>query len=254
MSTSDDLLDVVFVVRPGQHNEELRYSLRSVAENLSHNRVWIVGGCPRWVSDEVGWIETPQAEHKHRNVRENIRAACRSEHVTDRFILMNDDFFILQPTRRVEPLHRGTLDEFITQMAHTGGGQLSWHRRAIETRRTLEMLGLDPAGLLSYELHVPMVIDRQTVLDSIADLERIGRTEMRHSMFRTRYGNLAGIGGRPVKDVKISTNQAWERAGGAQVVRTWRYVSTQDETFNYGPAGAFLRNRFRTPSKYEREV
>jgi hypothetical protein len=43
------LPDVVYVVRPGNRNEELRYSLRSIAAHLPHRRVWLAGFCPSWV-------------------------------------------------------------------------------------------------------------------------------------------------------------------------------------------------------------
>ena len=42
-------MDAVYYVRPGDRNDELRYSLRSLA-NLPHDRVWIVGHTPPWVT------------------------------------------------------------------------------------------------------------------------------------------------------------------------------------------------------------
>ena len=40
-------MDIVYVVRPGDENEALRYSLRSLA-NIPHRTVWIAGYRPKW--------------------------------------------------------------------------------------------------------------------------------------------------------------------------------------------------------------
>ncbi|MFF3129757.1 hypothetical protein ACFVRD_48125 [Streptomyces sp. NPDC057908] len=52
--------DIVYVVRPWNQNEQLRYSLRTLA-NLPHRRVWIAGYCPTWVGPDVGRIPVAQA-------------------------------------------------------------------------------------------------------------------------------------------------------------------------------------------------
>lgn len=244
--------DVVYVVRPGLQNEELRYSMRSVAQNLEHAAVWVVGACPDWVSDEVGWIQTRQIDHKHRNVRNNLLAACASSvPISSSFILMNDDFFVLRPTREVLPLHAGSLDEFAARHFKPGANQLNWGRRAAETSRTLQMLGLPADSLHCYELHVPMVIDRELAVSTYRAVEAIGRADVRYSMFRTRYGNLAQVGGQQTHDVKIWDDPGWERRR-AQAGR-WRYLSTGDTAFAYGRVGTWLRDRFPTPCKYEKE-
>ena len=42
MDTKD--LDIVYFVKDTPTNEELRISLRSVAKNMPHKRVWVFGG------------------------------------------------------------------------------------------------------------------------------------------------------------------------------------------------------------------
>lgn len=36
-------MDLVYIVKEDENNEELRYSLRSVAKYLPQNKIWIVG-------------------------------------------------------------------------------------------------------------------------------------------------------------------------------------------------------------------
>ena len=51
MGLKTEDLDVVYCVKELITNEELRYSLRSL-RNLPHRKVWIFGGCPKWVNTE----------------------------------------------------------------------------------------------------------------------------------------------------------------------------------------------------------
>lgn len=248
-------MDVVYLVRPGNRNEELRYSLRSVAENLSHGKVWAAGHCPSWLA-EVGHVAVRQDDHKHINTLANLTAALKDDRISDEFILMNDDFFILQPTAEVAALHRGSLDEWIAARVKSGGGmsRMGWTGRAIATRETLEMLGHDPAQLLSYELHVPLVIHRETMLAALEELRRIGRQKVEHWTKRTLYGNVAKIGGQLSADCKVADDEAWDFAGGAREVAQWRYLSTADASFNYGRVGRWLAARFPTACRYERHT
>ena len=47
-------MDIVYNCRPGKQNEELRYSIRSVMENLPHDNLWVVGGKPEWYTGNYG--------------------------------------------------------------------------------------------------------------------------------------------------------------------------------------------------------
>src|SRR5690606_7632318 len=82
-------------------------------------------------------------------------------------------------------------------------------------RRTLAYLEqrgyADP---LSFELHTPMVVDKQLMLQTLA----LGPYQR-----RTVYGALAGLRGRKSKDVKVSSNKSKIPDG--------RFLSTMDETF-----------------------
>src|SRR5690606_31556781 len=182
------LPDLVYVVRPGETNEELRYSLRSVAEHLPHRQVWLAGHCPRWARN-VGHIPVEQAGTKYQNSTRNLRAAAEHPGVADVFLLMNDDFFVMKPVPRMPVLHRGPVDRVEAYYASRARGLYLRGRR--ETRDLLASLGHHRP--LSYELHVPMPMRKSRVLEVLD----IGRDlEVLHK--RTLYGNLYGIGGRQI--------------------------------------------------------
>jgi hypothetical protein len=202
--------DVLYVVRPGERNESLRLSLRSLA-NLPHRRVFIAGYCPAWVQG-VTHIHVRQGSDKFANIQRNVAAAVSNPELGQEIVYMNDDFYITRPVDRVPVTHGGPVGEY------KGRNDLR-----LRMRNTVEALRLEVSGdLLTYDgTHMPLPIDRDRVrlALSIAPPKRI--------LWRTWYGNLAGIGGERVQDAKhrgpapidelplfFSTN-----AGGLQVTR-----------------------------------
>ena len=103
--------DIVYVVRAADKNEELRYSLRSLA-NLPHAKVWIAGYCPSWVQG-VGVIPVKSRTHGHQHAKASLRAACEHPEVSDEFVYMNDDFFVMQPLDELPVMHRGTVADMV---------------------------------------------------------------------------------------------------------------------------------------------
>lgn len=221
--------DVVYVVRPGEKNEELRYSLRSLS-NVSHGKVWISGYCPKWVTG-VGHIKTAVKPGSHVHAKANLRAACEHPEVSESFIYMNDDFFIMQPVDEIPVMHRGPLSEVI----HKGNMASAYTRAMAKTRAILEKLGIEEP--LMYDLHGPMVVTKTGMLEALALCSFPMIQE------RTIYGNLKDIGGEQRRNHKIRReNAGWEK---------WPFISTNDNTFRTLPVGQYIRDRFPTQSEYE---
>jgi hypothetical protein len=92
-------VDLVYVVGSSSmwaHNE-LRYSLRSVARNMPHDRVIISGHLPKWCRGVEHVHGLDRSTDRVKNAQTKLLAALESGKVGDRFALMNDDFYILQP-------------------------------------------------------------------------------------------------------------------------------------------------------------
>ena len=53
------IMDLVYIVKNSEVNEDLRYSLRSVAKFVPHDKIWIVGYKPSWVQN-VEYLPVPQ--------------------------------------------------------------------------------------------------------------------------------------------------------------------------------------------------
>jgi hypothetical protein len=108
----DKDMDLVYICRDGE-NEELRYSIRSAVNNLPHDKIWVVGGKPDWYTGN--YIEVNQGRAKYTNARNSLKAICDSEEISESFILMNDDFYIINKVESVPYMYAGTLDDKIKQ-------------------------------------------------------------------------------------------------------------------------------------------
>ncbi|MBL0777846.1 hypothetical protein G6541_11100 [Streptomyces albidoflavus] len=227
--------DIVVPVREGVVHEQLRYALRSWAANLPHRRVWLVGARPSWAAN-VEHIRTRQGGTKYRNTTTAMEAACLHPDVSDQFVYCNDDFFVLRRLAAMPVYHRGPVAEVEAYYASRGNGL--YLRGLRETRDLLADLGHpDP---LSYELHVPLPVTKRGML---AALEAGRHLDVLHK--RSLYGNLDGIGGERMADVKVI-----HRAPGFDT--TSGFLSTMPDTFARGAVGGYLRQTFFKPSRYER--
>jgi hypothetical protein len=222
-------VDLVYPWR-GRDSEELLYSIRS-ARNIGYENVWVVG--PRRPEGLPGALHLAVSEgpRKFSNLPRAILAAASEPEVSDTFVLMNDDFFVLEPHPDGLPtLHRGRTAE----QRRTG----PYGRGYEETDKVLERMGVgDP---LSYELHVPMVVDKAAMRSALEEGLRLHRGGCLHS--RTLYGNYAGIAGVQAKDVKVYSPRDTVPAGP--------FVSTNAQSWS-GKAGRAIREMFPTPSKEE---
>jgi hypothetical protein len=203
-------IDVLYIVRPGDRNEELRYSLRSLA-NIPHGRVWLVGHRSAWVTN-VEFVPGNRHLSKWRNVYDNLRIACERV-AADRFIVMNDDFFITRRCRTIPRWHRGLLSDHI-QMLSSG----PWRFSLELTRKFLIEHGI--AEPLSYELHVPVVMEREK-LGAVLEMAR--PKSPWPPQWRTLYGNWWKVPSKPAPDVRIRKPRDEYVDGG--------FLSTDDWTF-----------------------
>lgn len=230
-------MDVVYVVRAAEHNEELRFSLRSLV-NLPHEKVWIAGHKPAWVSEAVGHIPTVQRGTKYANTTANLVAACRHPEVSERFALFNDDFFVMSPLASLPVYHRGPLREVEEDLTRRGYGAYLTGMR--QTRALLSRLGIDDP--LSYELHVPLPMTKAGFLAAMEAAEA-SPPPPRILHKRTLYGNHAGVGGEFLRDCKIANL-------GREPSRVGLFLSTTERSFT-GGVGRFIQRVFPEPSPYE---
>lgn len=241
-------MDVVYLHKNDTDNdsEDLRYSLRSL-KNIPHANVIIAGEKPDWVKN-VTFIPVEQSKTKSENWMRNLIAAIESDEVSSDFIMMNDDFFFMQPMNAVPNLNFGSMEAVLAlyDWRYPESSEYIENMRRLHAR----FLAQGHNAPISYELHTPMILNKQKIKQLREHLNGA-----RMYQFRTMYGNHFDIGGESVKDVKVFIearhNYPAYNENPLRYLREQVLLSTTGGSFKRGIAGEFIREHFVEPSSYE---
>lgn len=230
-----DKADIVYFVKNAPHNEELRYSLRSIEKNFPHATVWIYGFCPYELNtDRIVNVEQMEPA-KWQNTRKLMAAACANDDITPDFWLFNDDFFIMKPITELPPLYDGDIITHIEEIkARHGGAGTAYTRQLEHLVKTLKKAGY---GTKNYAIHKPMLINRAKMRETLEKYPD-------EPMLRALYGNMHNIGGQPAKDCKIAAHLRPNTKDEA-------IISTDDYAFANLDTGDYIRAQFPDKCKYE---
>jgi hypothetical protein len=229
-------MDFVYICRD-EENEELRYSIRSVLFSFPEAKVWVIGGKPKWYSGN--YIFVKQNDNKYTNAINNLKAVCNTSEISEKFILMNDDFFIIKKIETVEQFYNGLLSSKIEKFIKITGSSM-YIRKLITTNNRLNKLGfINP---LDYELHIPMPMHKAGLLDVI--------TKYPECLWRSMYGNLFNVGGKQMEDVKVYKNKRHAERS-AEITKNSIYLSTEDTGLNI-MLDKILKDLLPNPSPYEK--
>lgn len=236
-------IDVVYYVKKGEKNDELALSLRSLA-HFPHRRVHIVGHTPRWVKNvnSIPGNRLTQASG-WANGLDNVHLISRYRGpMTDKVVIFNDDFIVLEPVDVMPLYYRRGLEEHVLALDLDS----SWGESMIATLDRLEsIMDIKP---LSYELHVPMPVQRSLLAEALSWGH--GSSERPHDpplQWRTLYGNYLrvrhGVTGVQRDDVKVKG-----RDYGPIVARD--FLSTGDRTWRRPRVQGAIRGRIPATSRY----
>lgn len=226
----EGVTDVVYRVRPGDNNEELRFSLRSLV-HLPHRKVWLVGHKPAWVNN-VEHIPGNLHAGKWANVFDNLRIACRHRGITDPFVLFDDDMYLTENIDEIPSHYRGPLAAQVNPQRRS-----AWDESLQHTLDYLTAQGhADP---ISYELHIPYLVHKAQMLQALD--EAADWSWPNPPQWRTLDGNRWQRGGTQAADVKIRNRNT--------PTDTW-VLSSSGPSFN--TIRPQLERQFPAPCRYER--
>jgi hypothetical protein len=228
-------MDFVYICKPGD-NEELRYSIRSILYSFPDANIYVVGGKPSWYSGNYIYVD--QKHHKYANAINNLHAICDSNEISKEFVLMNDDFFIIKKIDRIDQFYNGLLSTKIDKYTKITGSSM-YIKKLILTKTRLIDYGIK--NPLDYELHVPMVMEKEKLKHIILKYPSC--------LWRSMYGNIYSVGGSQMEDVKIYTNKKYA-ARSNEITENSVFLSTEDQAFNLA-LDKVLYKMFISPTKYE---
>jgi hypothetical protein len=197
----------------------------------------VVGGKPSWYSGNFIFIQ--QRSAKYINAVNNLKAICSSEEISEEFVLMNDDFYIVEKINSVETFHGGLLlDKINTYKKITQqSGYIFKLEKTFDKLRNLRM-----TSPLDYELHVPMVMEKQKL-----------KTVLKHGsefLWRSMYGNMFNVGGEEMVDVKVYIDGPLVAKSYEIKNKEHKYLSSTDTSFQM-LYSTILKELFKSRSIYE---
>lgn len=227
--------DVVYVIKNNYKGDELRYSLRSVCENFPYNKIWIYGGKPAHIVPDKLVIFRQLGSYRWDRTFNSIRKVCQNNEITENFWLFNDDFFIMKPFKE-QNYYDGTLKDYYWKIKKKTKRQRDslYMKALLNTSRVLSSKGLPT---LNYDVHMPMLINREKALVVMKLFPSI------HPHFRSVYGNYWKIDAEERSDCKVERSDS--------VPEDLDLLSTSDFTFK-SKVGKFIKDSFSNPCKYER--
>lgn len=198
----------VFYVYKKNWSRELSYSIKSL-KNVPHSDVYIIGDKPDY--DVPATIIAPEPHQMPHSAYTDVfmkhYTACL-EIDADELLVMNDDFFIMQPYD-FTMYDRGSLTEHIKERQRNDA-----YKQMLQN--TYDYLTAQGETTKDYTTHTPFLYNRKSLLALInqvmPEIKR-GKT----MSIRTLYGNIFNVPSETIQDVKnpsdykdlgiISTNE-----------------------------------------------
>ena len=228
--------DLVYPLKVSQTNEEFRYSLRSVEKHARNfGKVVTIGGVVSGIKPDLAIPLRQTGGTKYDKVNMTFREICLNPKISDDFVLMNDDFFIMQDIdmSKLTTYYRCSMADYL-QIIVDACCPSTYTERLARAAMALDMLKLDTK---CYEQHMPMLFNKHKLLEVIGAFYGFCGT-------RSLYGNYHKIKAIKCPDCKVFTK-------GDNFTKDSIYLSTTDASFRLGAVGEYIRNQFKEKSKYE---
>lgn len=226
------LFDVVYILKPKQDTEELRYSLRSIEKNFPHRFVWFVGGQPEGLKPDRAVPHQQGGADKWERIRSSMLKIIKEPELSDSFFLFNDDFFVMKPQRgKFINYADRTLTERLVELREVHPWLNAYGRTVLKAREELKIKGYEENN---FEVHLPMLFEKAKTPSVLA---------CSSPQMRSIYGNVNRIPYTQHDDVKVYDLETVPE--GAD------YISTNDDTFTRGKVGEYIRETFPEPSRFE---
>lgn len=186
-------MDIVYIFKEGPLDSlELKYSLRSLCKNTKFNNVYIIGDKPRWLQNVTHLNIKDPTLNKFYNILYKIKEATKIKELSDDFIIMWDDIFILSPISKFKHYSDGLILKDII-----GDRKInSPHNNTLK-----RVLRVCPDGI-NYDVHSPYLYNKENLKKLFKeyklDIKKI------YSL-RSMYGNFYKLEYELVQNSKINS-------------------------------------------------
>lgn len=236
-------MDVVYVVKKtDDDNSDLRWSLRSL-KNIKHDNVFIVWYKPQWCKN-VKYIQAyDNLENKYKNVINKYKIILANEEISEDFILMHDDNYILEPIDRIPYYVAWTLEEHCDHIRN----RLWVNGYCDAIQGVLDMF---PDGY-SYDVHCPIELNKKKfkyIIDTYWHLKASKKSLYcnYYKMPRKKLTKTPNYN----KNKKLDDCKMYEWA--EIEVKKWQpFLSSDDKVSKTKKFDKIMKDKFPNKSKYE---
>lgn len=214
---------------------ELRYCLRSLQKHLKGiSQVFIIGHKPDWITDviHIPCEDDPRSRFKERNICNKMLAACRDERVSNDFLMVHDDHYLLQD------FEAGSFPYVHHGMLTPGPGQYG------ETKRNTMALLSDVPN--DYDSHCPILFNKERFVNAMSKADW---SKWYGYLVKTLYCVYNGIRAEYYPDLKIRYMPTVEAI--REAIKGRRWFSTGDRVFNNSAMKEVMEKLYPQKSKYE---
>jgi hypothetical protein len=211
-------MDAVYILGSGSlsENEEIKYSIRSLETNMLDLRnIYIIGDDPGFLKDVKYFSMRDASKEKYVNAFSKIKFASSIAELSEEFLLMNDDFFLLQP-------FTGADWPFYALKGSNGGS----------------------CGIHSFHMHCPIRFKKEFYLNLPFDpMSKACKSP------RTFYANFYKA--PPTFHDDFILRSAEGCRDFDEQIKNWPCFSIGDTAMLYPPFRKWLDVLFPTPSRFE---
>jgi len=231
------MIDIVIPLgnRSYKNYTELRFCLRSIAKHLKgYGNVFIIGTCPDWIQNITHFPaeDDPRNRFRDRNIVNKITAACKDGRISQDFLMVHDDHFLLDDieAKHFPYVHHGPVS--IT------GGQYGYTKQ-----NTIGVLG----EVNDHDSHCPILFNKNKFVNSVPTVDW---NKWYGHLVKTLYCVMNGIEAEYYPDMKIRWADTVEEVKQAIAGRRW--FSIGDRCFENGVMIKVLEELYSEKSIYER--
>jgi hypothetical protein len=224
-------IDIVYPLGSGSiwQNNELRFSLRALEKNLKgYRNIYVVGVKPPWIKNVIH-IPFPDqlVNNADGNITRKVLRVCQEADLSDDFLFINDDHFILKPIEasQIPPYHKGDLNNFPKGYFE----QSFWRGRLWRTKNVLQEKGYPT---LHFDAHVPIIFNKHRYPEVMSrfDFEKnIGFT------MKSLYGNVVyGTGAPRLQGEKVTVFKIMPYEGVKRICKNRQFAAVNNAGLKTG--------------------
>ncbi|MDD3711734.1 MAG: hypothetical protein PHP37_03990 [Patescibacteria group bacterium] len=196
-------MDVVYFVDSRTRNfRPLRLSIKSLRKNISARDIYLIGVKPEGV-EGVEMKYDDRNKKIYHNARNKLRMAIGNEKISEDFILMYDDVYLLKEMKELPYYHLGKIKDFVEDKNKRSDFISPFWRNVIRS-----MNRMFPDGYF-YESHSPIIYNKKKLQEAFEKKSKMGRSTLR--TFYCNYWKVSGVGTKDFKIYKKEDFDSWDK-------------------------------------------